>query len=103
QLRQYEITTEREVFYSPQVADLINRGLSALQKNKEKEAEELLQRAISLEPRAKEAYNNLAVIYGRRNEDERAREMSYKAIEIDPLYVFPRANLALYLLNKDDL
>ncbi len=103
QLRQLEITNEPEIVYSPKVAHLINRGLEALRQNNEKQAEELLRQAINLEPRAKEAYNNLAVIYGHREEHERAKEMYRKAIEIDPLYVFPRANLALYLLHEDDL
>jgi Tfp pilus assembly protein PilF len=103
QLRQLEITTEPEIVYSPKVAHLINNGLEALRQNNEKRAEELLRQAINLEPRAKEAYNNLAVIYGHREEHERAKEMYRKAVEIDPLYVFPRANLALYLLHEDDL
>jgi Tfp pilus assembly protein PilF len=89
--------------YSPKVADLINRGMEALRQNKEKQAESLLSQAVKLEPRAKEAYNNLAVIYGRLDEHERAKEMYRKAIEIDPLYVFPRANLTLYLLHDGDL
>ena len=40
QLCQYEITTEREVFYSPRVAALINLGLETLQKNKGKESKD---------------------------------------------------------------
>jgi tetratricopeptide (TPR) repeat protein len=103
QLRGYEVTDEPEAVYSPKVADLINRGMEALRQNKEKQAESLLSQAVKLEPRAKEAYNNLAVIYGRLDEHERAKEMYRKAIEIDPLYVFPRANLTLYLLHDGDL
>jgi tetratricopeptide (TPR) repeat protein len=103
QVRGYEVTDEPEVVYSPQVADLINRGMEALHQDKEKRAESLLSQAVKLDPRAKEAYNNLAVIYGRQDEHERAKEMYRKAIEIDPHYVFPRANLTLYLLHDGDL
>lgn len=103
QLRQYEITDEPEKYYEPEVAKLINQGIDALQQNKNKEAERLLGRAVKLDPEAKEAYNNLGVLYGRRNDHERAKEMYQKAVEIDPMYVFPRANLALYLLDEDDV
>ncbi len=103
QLRQYEISDEPEVAYSPRVVDLLNRGLRAFQQQKESEAERLFKQAIELEPRAKEAYNNLAAIYSRRGEIEPAKEMLRKALEIDPTYVFPRANLAMYLLNDNDI
>ena len=47
---------------------------------------------MTLEPRAKEAYNNLATIYAQRGEVEQAKAMLRAALEIDPLYVFPRCN-----------
>jgi tetratricopeptide (TPR) repeat protein len=58
---------------------------------------------VALEPRAKEAYNNLGTIYAQRGESERAREMFRAAVEIDPTYVHPRCNLALYLLSDGDI
>ena len=103
QLRQYEISDEPEVVYPPRVVELLNRGLRAFQQQKESEAERLFKQALELEPRAKEAYNNLAAIYSRRGEIEPAKEMLRKALEIDPNYVFPRANLAMYLLNDNDI
>lgn len=103
ELRQYEISDEPEMFYEPEVAELINKGSNALQQNKEKEAERLLQQAIKLEPRAKEAYNNLGVIYARQDDHDRAKKMYRQAVEIDPFYVFPRANLVLYLLDEGDI
>ncbi|MFQ5341647.1 MAG: tetratricopeptide repeat protein [Anaerolineae bacterium] len=103
QLRQYEISEEEERPYSPEVAGLLNEGLAAFKRNDLKRAERLLQRAIALEPRAKEGYNNLAALYDQRGDQERAKEMFRAALEIDPTYVFPRANLALYLLDEDDV
>ncbi len=103
QLRQYEISDEPEVAYSPQVVKLLNRGLRAFQQQKESEAERLFKQALELEPRAKEAYNNLGTIYSRRGELEQAKAMLHKAVEIDPTYVFPRGNLALFLLGDDDV
>jgi len=101
QLRQIEISDEPDEVYTPKVAELLNRALQLLQKNRETQAEKLFQQV--LEPRAKEAYNNLAVIYSRREEHERARQMYRAAVDIDPTYVFPRVNLALYLLDEDDV
>jgi Flp pilus assembly protein TadD len=103
QLRRYDISDEAEVAYAPKVAELLNQGLRMFQQNKVEQAERLFQQALELEPRAKEAYNNLATIYARREEHDRARTMFQAAIEIDPTYVFPRANLALYLLSEDDI
>jgi Tfp pilus assembly protein PilF len=85
------------------VADLLNRGVSASQQNNHDQAERLFQRALKLEPRAREAYNNLGTIYARRGEHDRAKEMFQAALEIDPNYVFPRCNLATYLLDDDDV
>jgi tetratricopeptide (TPR) repeat protein len=103
QLRGYEISDERERPYSEEVADLLNRGVSASQQNNPDQAERLFRRALKLEPRAKEAYNNLGAIYARRGEHERAKEMFRAALEIDPNYVFPRCNLATYLLDDGDV
>jgi Tfp pilus assembly protein PilF len=102
QLRGHEISDEREAEYTAEVADLLNEGVSAFQQGDDDQAERLLQRAVELEPRAKEGYNNLAAIYARRGEHERARETFQAALEIDPLYAFPRCNLASYLLDEDD-
>ena len=98
----YEIR-EAERPYSAQVNNLIERGTKALEKGRDKEAEQLLQRALELEPAAAEAYNNLGVIYARRDEDERARAAYQKAIEARPLHVMARCNLAVFLLGEDKL
>ncbi|HDQ73966.1 MAG TPA: tetratricopeptide repeat protein, partial [Chloroflexi bacterium] len=103
QLRGYEISEEGESEYTPEVADLINQGTAASQRGDRKRAERLFLRALEKEPRAKEAYNNLGAIYAHREEHERAREMFRKAVAIDPLYVFPRCNLASYLLGERDV
>jgi Tfp pilus assembly protein PilF len=103
QLRQYEISAEAKTLYAPKVADLLERGLQAFQQDDLEQAECLFRRALTLDPRAKEACNNLGTIYARRGEHGRAREMYQEAIKIDPTYVFPRCNLAVYLLDEDDV
>jgi Flp pilus assembly protein TadD len=103
QLRGYEIHDEPETPYAPKVADLLDQGLKAFQEKDYGQAERLFQRALALDPRAREAYNNLGTIYARRGEHERAKEMFREALEIDPIYVFPRSNLAIYLLDEGDV
>jgi tetratricopeptide (TPR) repeat protein len=101
QVRRHEISDEPKAAYPPKVARLLHSGQQALQDGDLAQAEELFQRMRELEPRAKEAYNNLGAIFARRGEDERATEMFRAALDLDPLYVFPRCNLAVYLLDDD--
>lgn len=101
-LQSYELT-ERELSYAPAVIDLLERGAQALNAGAEEEAERLLRRAVQLEPRATEAYSNLGVLYNRRSRPEKAIQMYRQAIAIDPAYVFPRCNLALNLLDQEDV
>mgnify|MGYP006289973923 CR=1 FL=1 len=83
QIRGYEISDEGFA-YPQEVANLLDDGLAALKAEDAEQAEMLFHRALALEPRAKEAYNNLGTIYHRRQEHERARAMFRKAVEIDP-------------------
>jgi tetratricopeptide (TPR) repeat protein len=103
QLRQYEISDEPRSEYAPKVALLMNKGLKAFQQDDYEAAENLFRQALDLDPQAKEACNNLGTIYARWGEHTRAREMFQAALEIDPLYVLPRCNLAAYLLDEDDV
>ena len=101
QLRRYEVTDDAYRDYSPKVVELLNRGLEAFQKNKPTEAEKLFLSVLKLDPRAKEAYNNLGSIYAKRGEHEQAKAMFQQAVTVDPLYVMARCNLAIYLLDED--
>ncbi|MBN1217803.1 MAG: tetratricopeptide repeat protein [Anaerolineae bacterium] len=103
QLRQYEISEEEAPEYAPEVAEALNKGLKAFQRGDDKRAEQLFKRALTLDPQAKEAYNNLGSIYSQREDYQQAKKMLQKALEIDPSYVFPRCNLALFLLNEKDI
>jgi tetratricopeptide (TPR) repeat protein len=103
QIRRYDVSDEYVSVYEPEVAELLNEGLSAFNQEELEEAEGLFQRALELEPRAKQAHNNLGAIYSQRGEHEWARESFQAALEIDPLYVMPRCNLALLLLGEDDV
>jgi tetratricopeptide (TPR) repeat protein len=103
EIRQVEISGEPETQYTPQVSRLLSQALEAHQRDDQDEAERLFLRMVELEPRAREAYNNLGAIYSHRGEHAQAREMYRKAVELDPGYVFPRCNLASYLLDEGDI
>ena len=102
QLRSYEVTDEAYPEYSPQVVELQNRALKIYQKNNLAAAEKLFLSILSIDPRVKEAYNNLGTIYIRQEKDEQAKTMFEQALAIDPHYVMARCNLAILLLGDDN-
>ncbi len=103
QLRAYEISEQYRPKYDTQTADLLRLGEQALQAGDDRQAEQLLRRALDHDPRATEALNNLGTIYARRGDDSQARQMWRAALELDPDYVFPRCNLVTCLLDDGDL
>jgi tetratricopeptide (TPR) repeat protein len=86
--------------YDKEVIDLLESALNDFNENKLAQAEKKFERILRLEPRAKEAYNNLGAVYAHQDKHREAREMMHKALEIDPLYVMPRCNLTSYLLDE---
>jgi tetratricopeptide (TPR) repeat protein len=102
-LRRQLITEEWELDYSDEVMALLDEAITAFQAGKEKEAEELYQKMITLEPNAKEAYGNLGVICLKQGRDEEAERLLQKAIEIDPNYIHPRCNLASIRIRQERL
>jgi tetratricopeptide (TPR) repeat protein len=102
-LRRIDITEPARPEYTRQATSLLERAEKCLAQGDDAQAEQLLWQALEAEPRAIEAYNNLGVIYGRRQDYPRAQEMYHRALEIKPDYVFARANLAIYLLGDDDV
>jgi Flp pilus assembly protein TadD len=103
QIHRQDLIQERAQPYSQEVADLLNDAQAVFQAGDRKKAELLFRRALELEPRAKEAYNNLGALHSYRGEHEQARQMYRAALEIDPYYVFPRCNLAIYALDDEDV
>jgi tetratricopeptide (TPR) repeat protein len=102
-LKKYEITDQRILEYDPQVIDILEEAFKDISENRLAQAEKKYKRVLALEPRAKEAYNNLASIYSQQGNRNLAREMLEKAVELDPLYVMPRCNLALFLLDDNKI
>lgn len=100
--RKYEIA-ERQVTYSDEVASLIEQARAAFEEEDYQEAEPLLRRILELEPQAKEVHNNLGALYARQGRHDEANASYRAALDIDPLYVFPRCNLVSYLLQEGDV
>jgi tetratricopeptide (TPR) repeat protein len=102
-LTKQEISEDFVPDYPPEAADLYNRALDAHRDGRIEKAERLYEAMLKIAPNAKEAYNNLAIIYSKRGESERADACLDKALEIDPLYPFPICGRALQALARDDI
>ncbi|MBC8449019.1 MAG: tetratricopeptide repeat protein [Chloroflexi bacterium] len=64
------------------------------------EAKAAFQRIIEREPRAKEAYSNLAVVCMESGDQGTAEALFRETMEKFPRYVFPRTNLAQICLRR---
>lgn len=89
--------------YDPKLFKKMERAQELDQQRRYRQAEQLYRQVIAAEPRMKEAYANLSALYARQGRVEEARALAEQALEIDPLYVFPRCNLALTALGEGDI
>ena len=87
--------------YKAKVAKLMEQGQAAMHAGQGAEAAALLRQAIDLEPRAYEAFNNLAAALDMTGDREASQAMLEHALAINPTYVFARVNLAVKLLEQD--
>ena len=78
-----------------------NLGLSYKSLNKKSEAIESLEKAISLDPNFKEAWNFLGIVLEEIGEHNLAIEKFCKALDIDVDYEEARANLCFYTNDFD--
>jgi len=97
-----EISEDFTPDYPPKAADLYHEALVSQREGRLDDAVRLYEAMLAISPDAKEAYNNLAVIYAERGEDDRTDACLTKALEIDPLYPFPRCARALQALTRGD-
>lgn len=80
-----------------------NMGFSLFNDNKPYEAIESFQKAISINPDMKEAYNYLAEVYRFLGEKEKAEQTFREALNLDPNYLDARINLAVLQKNVSEL
>lgn len=89
--------------YDPALYPLMQRATEYAQDDHLDEAEALYWEILEQAPQIKEAYNNLGVIYARRQDFSRAQELFQQALELDRCYVLPCCNLALFALREADI
>jgi tetratricopeptide (TPR) repeat protein len=99
----FEAIEEPEYDYTPEVQDLLAAASLTMAAEELDTAEDLLLKVLELEPAAKEAYNNLAAIYLRREDRAQGIAMYEAALRIDPTYVFSRGGLAVLRLQDRDV
>lgn len=98
-----EITTEHRSDYAEAAWAAYKEAVIAQHDGRAADAERAYQRMLQIEPNAKEAYYNLAVLYGQRGDPDTANAYLDKALAIDPLYVYPRTSRALQALAQEDI
>jgi tetratricopeptide (TPR) repeat protein len=102
QLRSFTIYPRYEqTSYKANVVKLIEDGQAAAHAKRWAEAIALLRKATELEPKAYEAFNNLAAALSASGDHEASKAMLERALAIKPDYVHARVNLALKLVNQD--
>ncbi len=95
------ISDDRRPDYPQAAWEQYERGVIAHREGRTADAERHYETMLKIEPRAKEAYNNLAVLYQQQGDEARKEACLDKALEIDPLYIFPRTARALQALSKE--
>ncbi|RME82382.1 MAG: tetratricopeptide repeat protein [Caldilineae bacterium] len=97
------VVQDQDLDYSPEVNELLQRAQQVHREENVALARELYEKALKLEPNAKEAYNNLATICRSEGNDREAESLLEKALEIDPNYAMARANLVHLLIDEGRL
>ncbi len=82
-----------ETTYSREVAQQLNIGTIMLRDSKLPEARAAFQKAVELEPKCHEAWNNIGLTYYREGNLDKAAEAYMNAIDIEPGFVPSITNL----------
>lgn len=89
--------------YPPAAWRAYEKAVAAHQAGDYKKAEREYRHMLKHAPNAKEAYNNLAVLYSAQGKHKEAEEYLDRALEIDPLYAYPRITRAIRALAQQDI
>jgi len=82
---------------------LIDQAVPAIQEGRLDEAERLLEQALALAPDHPSILQNLAAIYSRRGDNDRAIALTREIVERHPDYIIGRCNLALSAAQRGDV
>jgi len=89
--------------HSQRVEDLLQQALFLLNENEGFKAEELLKKALEIEPRAPDILNNLAKAYAVQGRDEESLALIRRIREEYPDYLFGRVNWAHHLIQSGEI
>jgi len=97
------LTSKWDWPYAPELQELMDRAVALQEDGRDGRAERLYEEILRRYPTVKEACCNLSVIYSQRQDYARAEELARQALELDPLYVLPRCNLAQLRLDEGNV
>lgn len=102
--RKYEIHTEPvEHVHEPGVFALLTQGIEALHAGAPTRAEEVLRRALAIDPNDPLVMNNLALACAEQGRTEEAVALSLRLHERHPDYLFGRTTMANLSVKRGDL
>lgn len=82
---------------------LVERAVPAIHDGRLDEAERLLEQALTLVPDHPSILQNLAAIYSRRGDNDRAMALTREIVERHPDYIIGRCNLALFAAQQGNV
>ncbi len=103
QLRSFMIKDEIDYSYQPGIPDELAEATIMLREGRIKEAKAAFERIIEREPRAREAYLNLAVAYIHQGDETTAETLMRQTLDKFPNYAMARINLARSYLHRRQL
>jgi tetratricopeptide (TPR) repeat protein len=103
QLRAFEIRDEIDETYQPGIPAEIADATIKLRDGQIEEAKAAFERIIEREPRAREAYLNLAVAYAQLGDEATAEILTRQLLDKFPTYAMPRLNLAKLHLHRGQI
>lgn len=92
-----------ESTYSREVAQQLNIGTMLLRESKLREARQAFQKAVELEPKCHEAWNNIGLTYYRQGNLDKAGDAYMSAIDIEPGFVPSITNLGAVRHQQKEL
>ena len=95
----FDVYSEPESKHSPQVEEWIREATLALHAEDPDKAEQLLQKALVVEPEAPDALNNLAAAYEMQGRRKEAHQMVHQIFARHPDYLFGRIGVAQLALR----
>ncbi len=102
-LLNFEVTSEPEGGSLPEVLDLTAKSIDALNDGDGKQAQEILERALALEPDSPSLQNNLAMAYEMLGQKEKAHAMIREIHTRFPDYSFGIVSVARLAIEENDL